>query len=219
MNRSAFRSAALLALALPILSACGGGDQASGEPEAAPPAPPQLGQAPAVAVDSTKAPVITSFAGFAWGTPKTEIVAKLGEPRETRVQHEGVEALGWDDTVAGQPASRILTVHPQRGLIQGVLQVRPGEKASCQYLYTRLADSVRAAYPALQPEAKTMGNPAGRMCAPNRAEASGAAARWVDPGSGTQLFVAVPPGASSVNVVGITPEGEAWASRGAGPGA
>lgn len=219
MNRSLIHAAALLALAVPAMAACGGdrtdtAPQAGGDAAAAPaPAPA------AVPLDSTRQPVVTSFAGFQWGTPRSVIVAQLGEPKETRVQSEGVEALGWDDTVAGQPASKVLYVHPQRGLIRGIYQVRPGEKASCLFLYQTLGDSMRARYPGLTPEAKQMGNAGGQLCAANATEAAGAVARWVDPGNGAQVFVAVPPGASAVNVVATTPEADAWEGRGAGPAA
>jgi hypothetical protein len=150
-------------------------------------------------------------AGFAWGTTRDQIVARRGPPAVERDDFEGVKALGYPETLMGQPVVLIYFVHPQRGLFRGAYGVQLTGVEQCEQVVALFESGLARRFAAIEPERR--GNWREGRCRSYTSGGIGFQETWREAESGARVALGLVRGAGAVSLVHSTPDADEWERR------
>jgi|GEM_PF-2789556 len=199
------------------LAACGdSGDDARATGGASPDS--------AAAVDSASAPPAVAapmpadtggrmdrVAGFAWGATREQIVARRGPPQVERDDFEGVRALGYPETLMGQPVVLIYYVHPERGLFRGAYGAQLTSVDQCEQVVAAFESGVARRFAAIEPERR--GSWREGRCREYTSGGPGFRETWREAESGARVALGLVRGAGAVSLVHSTRDADEWERR------
>jgi hypothetical protein len=150
-------------------------------------------------------------AGFAWGATREQIVARRGPPQVERADFEGVKALGYPETLMGEPVVLIYFVHPERGLFRGAYGLQLTSVEQCERVLTQFESGLARRFAAIEPA--RLGEYQEGRCQSYTSGGPGFLETWREPESGARVALGLARGAGSVALVHSTPDADEWERR------
>jgi hypothetical protein len=216
MRISSISTLAFAGLVAISLVACGGasedGARAKGgaSPDSA--AVADSAGAPAVApIPADTGSRMDRVAGFAWGATREQIVARRGPPRVERDDFEGVRALGYPETLMGEPVVLIYFVHPERGLFRGSYGAQLTSVEQCERVVAAFESGLARRFASIEP-ARSGEWREGR-CRSYTSGGPGFTETWREAESGARVALGLVRGAGAVSLVHSTPDADEWERR------
>jgi hypothetical protein len=147
---------------------------------------------------------IDEFNGFPWGTPASEIYARLGAPEQADTLNGGMMVLAYRDTLEESATVAMYAILAEEGLVKGQYSVRFDQldaAGGCESQFVRLRKYLLLKYPMIVPEDRSRNDSPKAFC---EAVLDGDAAwisTWIDPGTGARAMVVIDAGKPRLNVV------------------
>ena len=145
---------------------------------------------------------IDGFDGLTWGTSRSDILAKHGEPAKVDSLQNGVEVLAYRTELLGEPAVTYFALLGTEGLVKGQHVVKLKlEEGNCEAQYRVYRDHVTLAYPLIPPVENYDYPFTEDFCTSLRNGYGNWANQWVDPDNGSVVTVIVPEGKDEVMLI------------------
>jgi len=156
---------------------------------------------------------IDGFEGFPWGTPRSELEARFGDPLQEETLETGFTVLAWTTPFADTTVVVLFGLVPDEGLVKGQYTLRWSEGDDCLGLFQSFRSAFVIRYPLLVPEDRSYNELGAAFCPAVVEGRAGWMTQWDDEATGARARVVIEAGRLRVNAVVESAAFLAWLDR------
>ncbi len=147
---------------------------------------------------------VDEFNGFPWGTPASELYARLGTPAQADTLDGGMIVLAYQDSLEGSASVAMYAILGEEGLVKGQHSIPFDELESaggCEAQFVRLRKYLLLKYPMIVPEDRSRNDSPKAFCEAVRDGDAAWISTWIDSGTGARAMVVIDAGQPRLSVV------------------
>jgi hypothetical protein len=160
---------------------------------------------------------IDGFAGFPWGTARSELEARLGDPLQAETLETGFTVVAWTAPFADTTVVALYGLVPDEGLVKGQYTLGWSEGDDCVALFRSFRTAFMLRYPLLVPDDRSYNELGSAFCPAVVEGRAGWMTQWDDEETGARARVVIEAGRLRVNAVVESAAFLAWIERTAPP--
>jgi hypothetical protein len=167
--------------------------------------------APAAANDSTYDDV-RSVAGATWGATAEQLIAARGAPEFRDQGAEGLQVMGYSETLAGQPVQLLYMVHPEHGLFRAGYMAQVTSPEQCASTMGLIDQELSRKYTGMEITESRRGSTDQPPCEAFLGGTGGYLKTRRAP-SGNSIMLGLNPGSGGIMITFSTPAADEWERR------